>query len=213
LADRGKKKLAMSAQRRKIILLGCVLLAAAIVWLDRGAGKRIREKINPPPVSDVDKFDGKIFKVVNVVDGDTVDIDIPDGKYKHTRIRLLGVDTPETKSPRYPEMYYGSQASEFVKTLALNKNVTVILDTVAEKRDKYRRLLAYIELDDGRCVNQQIVLHGFGYADLRFAHSHFDKYEQLQNDAIKAKAGLWKEVKTDQFPKWLQRERPNIINQ
>jgi endonuclease YncB( thermonuclease family) len=110
-------------------------------------------------------------------------------------------------------MYYGSQAADFVKTLALNKNVTVILDTVADQRDKYRRLLAYIKLDDGKCVNQQIVLHGFGYADLRFAHSHFDKYEQLQNDAIKAKAGLWKKVRKDQLPKWLQRERPNIINQ
>ena len=203
----------MSAQRRKIIILGCIFLAAAIVWLDRQAGKHIREKLDPPPISDVDKFDGKIFKVVNVVDGDTVDIDIADGKYKHTRIRLLGVDTPEIKGPRYPEMYYGSQASEFVKELVLGKNVTVVIDTVADQRDKYRRLLAYIKLDDGRCVNEQIVLHGFGYADLRFAHSHFDKYEQLQNDAIKAKAGLWEKVKIDQFPKWLQRERPNIMNQ
>ena len=203
----------MSRRRRKIIIFGCIFLAAAIVWLDRQAGRHIREKLDPPPISDVDKFDGKIFKVVNVVDGDTIDIDIADGKYKHTRIRLLGVDTPETKGPRYPEMYYGSQASKFVKELVLGKNVTVVIDTVADQRDKYRRLLAYIELDDGRCLNEQIVMQGFGYVDLRFAHSHFDKYEQLQNDAIKAKAGLWKEVKKDQFPKWLQRERPNIINQ
>ena len=201
----------MSGRLRKIVIFGCIFLAAVIVWLDRQAGKGIREKINPPPVSDVDKFNGKTFKVANVVDGDTVDIDIADGKYKHTRIRLLGVDTPETKGPRYPEMYYGSQASEFVKKLVLGKNVTVVIDTVADQRDRYRRLLAYIELDDGRCVNEQIIMQGFGYADLRFPHTHFDKYEQLQNDAIKAKTGLWEKVKVDQLPKWLQRERPNII--
>ena len=201
----------MSKRWRKTIIVGCIFLAAAIVWLDRQAGRHIREKLDPTPISDVDKFDGKTFKVTNVVDGDTVDIDIADGKYKHTRIRLLGVDTPETKGPRYPEMYYGSQASKFVKELVLGKNVTVVIDTVADQRDKYRRLLAYIRLDDGRCVNEQIIMQGFGYADLRFAHSDFDKYEQLQNEAIKAGAGLWKEVKKDQLPKWLQRERPTVI--
>ena len=203
----------MSRRLRRTVIFGYIFLAAAIVWLDRQAGRGIREKLEPPPISDIDKFNGKTFKVANVVDGDTVDIDIPDGKYKHTRIRLLGVDTPETKGPRYPEMYYGSEAADFVKNLALNKNVTVILDTIADQRDKYRRLLAYIELDDGRCVNEQIVSQGFGYADLRFPHSHFDKYEQLQNNAIKARAGLWEKVKIDQLPKWLQRQRPKIINQ
>jgi len=211
LASSGKKKLAMSRRRRKSIIFTCIFLVAAVVWLDRQAGKHIRKKLAPPPISDIDKFNGKTFKVTNIVDGDTVDIDIADGKYEHTRIRLLGIDTPETKSPRYPEMYYGPQASEFVKELVLDKQITVIIDTVAEKRDRYGRLLAYLKLEDGRCVNEEIVKYGFGYADLRFAHSDFDKYEQLQNEAIMAKIGLWKEVKKDQLPKWLQRQRPGII--
>ena len=212
MADSGEKKLAMSRRQRKSIIFGCVFLVTAIVWLDRQAGKHIREKLAPPPVCDVDKFHRKIFKVVNVVDGDTVDIDIADGKYKNTRIRLLGVDTPETKSPGYPEMYYGTQASQFVEKLVQGRKITVIIDTIAEKRDKYGRLLAYIKLDDNRCVNEDIVQLGFGYADLRFAHSNFDKYEQLQNKAIKARAGLWKEVKKEQLPKWLQRKRPGIVD-
>jgi micrococcal nuclease len=211
LAGSGKKKLAMSRRQRKSIIFGCVFLVAVIVWLDRQAGKHIREKLVPPPVCDIDKFNGKSFKVINVVDGDTVDIDIADGKYKHTRIRLLGIDTPETKSPEYPEMYYGTQASQFVKKLVLGRKVMVVIDTIAEKRDKYGRLLAYIKLDDNRCVNEDIVQLGFGYADLRFTHSYFDKYEQLQNKAIKARVGLWKEVKKEQLPKWLQRKRPGIV--
>ena len=78
--------------------------------------------------NDLEKYHAKTFTVVNVVDGDTIDIDAADGKYDHTRVRLWGIDTPETKNPKTGVMYFGPEAAEFTKELALGKPVTVYLD-------------------------------------------------------------------------------------
>jgi len=213
LAGKRKKKFAMSRRRRNSIIVICVLLAGVVIWLDRHHGRYLRQGIIRLglPVDDRIKYHGKSFKVINIVDGDTVDIDIGDGDYDHTRIRLLGVDTPEVGNPKYQAMYFAPEATEFVTELALDKEVTVIIDTISDVRGRYGRLLAYLKLADGRVVNEELVRKGFGYADLRFAHSDYDKYVAGQDEAIAAKIGLWKEVTKDQLPGWLQRERPGIL--
>ncbi len=178
------------------------------MWLDREKGSGFRRQIvRTWPRSDFEKYDGAGFKVVNIVDGDTLDIDVPDGEYEHTRVRLLGIDTPETGRGEGHQMYYASEATEFAKSLALDKKITVILDSKSKTRDRYGRLLAHLELEDGRIVNEQLVAKGFAYADLRFVNDRFDRYVKLQAEAEKANLGLWKEVKKEDFPKWLQRLR------
>lgn len=203
----------MSRRRRRAVFVICFVLALGGVWLDRQHGSGLREVLlqKNPEGPDADKYHLKSFKVVNVVDGDTLDIDIPDGKYDHTRIRLLGIDTPETKSPKYGSMYFGPQASQFAEKLTINKHATVIIDTTSPSRDRYRRLLGYLKLEDGEILNEELLRYGFAYADLRFKHSEFDKYVKLQDAAINSGIGLWKEAKKSDLPKWLQRERPDIL--
>ena len=203
----------MSSRQRNGIVVMVFMLLAGVVVLDRVGGRYVRRAVfgQEEQVDDRVKYHGKSFKVINIVDGDTVDINIRDGKFKHTRIRLLGVDTPEVANKKYKGMYYGREATEFVRQLALGKKVTVIIDSVSDVRDRYNRLLAYLKLEDGRVVNEEIVRKGFGYSDLRFKHSDYDKYKKLQDKAIAGKIGLWKEVKKEQLPKWLQREHPGIL--
>jgi endonuclease YncB( thermonuclease family) len=210
--DRKKKsRFAMSRQRRGAMVVMCALVAGAVVWLDRGRGKEVRREIvRRWPRNDTEKYDGRRFKVVNIVDGDTLDIDVADGEYEHTRVRLLGLDTPETAGGRGEEMYYAREATEFVEGLALGEEVTVILDEKSPARDRYGRLLAHLELADGRSVNEELVGEGFAYADLRFANDRFERYVRLGDEARADKKGLWKEVTKEQLPKWLQRERPGI---
>jgi len=201
-----KTRLAMSRRHRTVIVVLCVLSAGAAVCLDRGAGKAVRRRIvRTWPRNDVEKYDGRNFLVVNIVDGDTLDINIADDKYEHTRVRLLGIDTPEAGAGKTEQMYYAAEATEFARALALGKKVTVILDQKSPTRDKYGRLLAHLELEDGRSVNEELVQKGFAYADLRFANDRFDEYVELQDEAVRAKRGLWQQVTKDQFPKWLQR--------
>lgn len=209
-----RRSYAMSRRRRNSLFVLCIAVLVVAVWLDRFHGGGLRQEISQHAKWGVDgwKYHGKTFLVVNVVDGDTLDIDIPDGKYDHTRVRLLGMDTPETKSPKVDAMYYGAEATDYAKTLADGREVTIILDTVSDVRDMYGRLLAYVQLTDGRMLNEELIIGGCAYADLRFPHSAFDRYVGLQEEAITAKVGLWKNVSREQLPKWLQREMPELLN-
>lgn len=206
---------AMSRRRRTGIIIMCLLAAGFFIWLDHSP---IRQYWQPQPKSeervrayDIEKYHTKTFAVVNVVDGDTIDIDISDGQYDQTRIRLWGVDTPETKEPNIPVQYFGPEAAEFTKKLALATPVTIYLDIQNSTRDKYGRLLAYVKLQDSRFLNEVLVSEGFAYADLRFSHNFYNKYQQLEASARSLKIGLWQKVTREQLPEWLQRERPNLL--
>ncbi len=207
-------KYAISKTKKRLIIALIVAFVAGLSFLDHRFGRSSRPRLQAitSANADVRKYHLKTFKVANIVDGDTIDIAIPDGKYDNTRIRLLGVDAPETKSPRQDEMYYGKQASKYVADIALGKNVTVIIDTVSDARDKYNRLLAYVKFQDGTTLNDALIANGFGYADLRFRHSRLAEYTALQLQTVKRKVGLWKDVKTDQLPGWLNREAPGILS-
>jgi len=209
-----KKHYAISKKQRRIIIAAILLFVLCTVWLDRNSTKGLRQNIlnKTSLATDRGKYHLNTFTVTKVVDGDTLDIDIPDAKYDTTRIRLLGVDTPETKHPRYGQMYFGPEAADFVTAIALQKKVTVIIDGLSPTRDRYNRLLAYIELSNGNILNKEIIRNGFGFADLRFPHSDFQSYENAMLQAIQQKTGLWKNVKKDQLPNWLQRERPNLLD-
>ena len=158
----------------------------------------------PVPAGDRRLYHDQTFTVVKVVDGDTLDLNIADPKAdrEHTRVRLWGVDTPETKHPRYGEMYWGPQAAKFAREMALHQRVRVILEPFEKSRGKYGRLLAYIYLPDGTMLNEELIKLGHGYADPRFRHILRKKFLQLQKEAQKEKRGLWKDVRPDQWPPW-----------
>ena len=205
----------MSKRRRTGIFIVCLLLAAVFIWLDHSLIRhrwRLRPKSEEQARAyDFEKYHTKIFTVVNVVDGDTIDIDMPDGQYDQTRMRLWGIDTPETKSEEYGVMYFGPEATDFTTKLVLGKQVTVYLDTPNRTRDKYGRLLTFVKLLDNGFLNELLVSEGFAYADLRFRHSFYNKYQQLEAGARSLKKGLWGKVTREQLPEWLQRERPKLL--
>ncbi len=200
---------AMSRRRRNFIAVIFALTAAMLVVFDYSCSSNAPKTPLLSAVSqnsaDQQKYDGKQFLIVKVVDGDTLDIDIPDGNYPHTRIRLWGVDTPETKNPNTGVMYFGPEASAFATKAALGKRVTVYLDKHYGTRGKYGRLLAYVRLPDGKFLNEELLRQGYAYADTRFKHGLFNKYKQLESLARSQKKGLWAEVTPEQMPKWKQR--------
>jgi len=205
----------MSRRRRAAIAALCVASAAALVWLDHNRPQSTRrnpdESKEQAKPDDFEKYHGKIFKVANVVDGDTIDIDMPDGEFEHTRIRLRGIDTPESKNPKVGVMYFGPEAAEFTKNLVLGRDVRIYLDQGNRTRDYYGRLLAYVQLPDKTFLNEILISEGYAYADLRFRHSHYNKYKQLDSAARAQGKGLWANVTRYQLPEWLQREKPALL--
>ena len=202
-----KPAFAMSRRTKAGIIALCLLLAAFVLWLDNEKAPLSQQPKSEDSqiLSDFDRYHQKSFVVVNVVDGDTIDINIPDGKYEHTRIRLWGVDTPETKHPETGVMYFGPEASEKTGKLTLGKQVTVYLEE-HRTRGYYGRLLAYIQLPDRSFLNEVLLSEGFAYADWRFRHSFYQKYKQLESAARSDKKGLWEKVRPDQMPQWRQKE-------
>jgi len=192
-----------------------MLAVVLFVWLDHSPIRskwRSQTKSEEQAAYDFEKYHANTFTVVKVIDGDTIDIDIPDVNNSYTRIRLWGIDTPETKNPEVGVMYFGPEAAEFTKRSVLGKPVTVYLDESNSTRDKYGRLLAYVKLPNDGFLNEVLLTEGYAYADARFRHSLYNRYRQLDAGARSLKKGLWGKITREQLPEWLQREKPNMLN-
>jgi len=94
-------------------------------------------------------------RVVNVIDGDTLDVDLAG---RRERVRLLGVDTPETVDPDRPVGCYGPEAAAFTSRRLQGRTVRLRFDR--QPRDRYGRLLAYLEVD-GRRFNDELLAGGY----------------------------------------------------
>lgn len=176
-------------------VVAVLVLSLLVAWV----------RLRAPVGSDHDRYHNKTFTCVNVVDGDTIDINVPDAKHDTTRIRLWGVDTPETAHSPTGPMYYGEEASAFTKSLVLGKPVRVVL-APDKTRGKYERLLAYVYVgDDDRMLNEELLVQGCAYADHRFPHVWKERFTRLEKRARNAQAGLWKDVTPEQMPEWRQR--------
>lgn len=212
--EKKKSSYAMSRRRRAGIIGLCLAAAVLLILLDnssiRRAWKAQPKSRQQAKAYDIERYHTKTFTVIKIVDGDTIDIDVPDGNDSHTRIRLWGIDTPETKNPEVGVMYFGPEAAEFAGELAFGKQVKVYLDDT-RTRGYYGRLLAYIQLPDGEFLNKELVAEGFAYADLRFKHSFYNKYKQLEAGARSGKKGLWENVTREQLPEWLQDRNPTLL--
>jgi micrococcal nuclease len=131
-------------------------------------------------------------KVSRHVDGDTVHITLenpPAGLNNVEKIRMIGVDTPETVHPSKDVEYFGKEASDFTKKALLGKDVYIALDW--DTRDKYDRLLAYIYMPDGKCHNAELIKQGYAHAYTRFPFQFLEEFRLLEQEARAAKAGLW----------------------
>lgn len=129
-------------------------------------------------------------RVSRVVDGDTIDVTMPDGAKE--KVRLLGINTPETVDPRKPVQCFGHEASDHTKALLTGQTVTLANDPSQDDRDKYDRLLRYVGLADGTDINLALVRDGYAHEytyDRPYARQA--AYRAAEADARAAGRGLW----------------------
>ena len=142
--------------------------------------------------------------VIRVYDGDTFKCKLDNGK--EVKVRLIGVDTPESskniKAYRDAErsgadinkiVELGKKAKEFTKKL-LKKGTQVVLETDVQATDKYGRILAYVYLPNGKMLN--LVLIKEGYATVYTIPpnvKYSEEFKKAQREAIKKGKGLWSE--------------------
>ncbi len=130
------------------------------------------------------------YTVSKVVDGDTIEVLINGQKEK---IRLIGVNTPETVDPRKKVECFGKEASSFLKNLLSGKKVSLVSDESQGEKDKYGRLLRYVYLD-GLFVNKEIIEKGFGYEyTYHLPYKYQKDFKEAQQKAKDNSLGLWKD--------------------
>ncbi len=127
------------------------------------------------------------YKVTQIFDGDTIEVNMNGRKEK---IRMIGVDTPETHDPRKAVQCYGQAASNFTDSLVRNQSVRLEADSLSTNRDRYDRLLRYVYIDS-TLVNSELIKQGYGFAYVGFPFTKSEEFKSLQTDAEQNKAGLW----------------------
>ena len=142
-------------------------------------------------------------EVIKVVDGDTFEIRYLE---RTEKVRLIGIDTPESsenaKAGKDAErsgqdvkkiVRQGNEAKKYVKAL-VPAGTGVRVETDAQERDKYGRLLVYLYLEDGRMINEEIVKAGYASPltyppNVRYKEKFLIAYRAARDE----RKGLWKQ--------------------
>jgi micrococcal nuclease len=163
-----------------LVVAGLLGLGATGCTLPRpGRGAASATPVGPPGTA----------TIVRPVDGDTVVVRIGGAE---ERVRLIGIDTPESVSRQSPVECYGPEAKHRTAEL-LPAGTVVRLERDVEARDPYDRLLAYVtRVDDGVFVNLLLVSEGYADADPFPPNTaHQAEIARAQSEAQAQHRGLW----------------------
>lgn len=133
--------------------------------------------------------DAQAAQVMRVIDGDTVIVDI-DGEEE--RLRLIGIDTPESVDPRQPVQCFGIEASNYTKTRLTNQTIYLERDASQGEYDAYNRLLVYVWLDETTLFNYAIIADGYAFEyTYRLPYRYQSLFKEAQRNARSSNNGLW----------------------
>jgi micrococcal nuclease len=134
-----------------------------------------------------------VHEVRRVVDGDTILL------ASGARIRLQGINTPETVKPDWPVEPWGPEASQFTKDFIEHAHHHVRLTFSLERKDRYDRFLAFV-WDGDVMLNEELVRAGLAQARMDYRYSGIMKHRlaQAQDEARSAHRGIWSGSKVAQ---------------
>ena len=138
-------------------------------------------------------------KVSRVIDGDTFDILFESGATD--RVRILGIDTPETFSSNRADEYngitdiecldsWGDKATIFATEILEDKEINLIADALSDRRGYYDRLLSYIEID-GKDFGVLLLEGGYARVYTEGKSTRKNEYLLIEKQAKSKKLGLW----------------------
>jgi endonuclease YncB( thermonuclease family) len=174
--------------RRRWLWLAAVVALGLVVIADRSGWLLARHS------DDLSVYDGVAVEVVRVIDGDTLEIGLPDALHDRptTRVRLCGIDCPETARPGRPAEPLAEAAADLTRHLVAGKLVVLRLEP-DRTRGAFGRVLAHVQLPDGGSLNERLLEAGLAVVDERSPHAMLVRYAQVENTARRQKIGLWSE--------------------
>lgn len=196
--------------RRNTLLIVYLFLLFAFILPSDTQGKY------PLPFSAESEISKCDFQTVSkVIDGDT--FTLSDG----TKVRLIGVDTPETVDPRKDVQWFGGEASRKLKEWVEGEKVCLKQEQdKTQNLDKYGRLLRYAwkytsdkdaENDDkglkGFFVNAELIKQGYGFAYTKYPFQYMDDFRKYERTAKENNLGLWDRKKQDVWEKEIEKNK------
>lgn len=167
-------------------LLG--LAAAAIAALTAGG---ITAALPGTTGADPSEGTATQVRVTAVVDGDTLRVEDLAGR-PLGRVRLLGIDAPEVAHPPAPAECYADQATDLLEDLApVGSTVQLVTDSGQPDRDKYDRLLRYVDHDDVDVAHELLARGAARRYEAARDFAREDSYAAAADDAQEAASGLW----------------------
>ncbi|MBI4688026.1 MAG: thermonuclease family protein [Nitrospirae bacterium] len=141
------------------------------------------------------------YVVSRVIDGDT--FEISDSR----KIRLIGIDTPETVDPREDVQWFGREASKKLKEWISDKKVCLKKDIDETKdTDKYGRLLRYVWRDKF-FVNAELVKQGYAFAYTAYPFQYMEDFRRYEKQARGNNRGLWDKTKQEAWEKEVEKNK------
>ncbi len=158
---------------RKVILVIVALVVVALRLLDQSTDTAPSEQAGEGP-----------YRVQRVIDGDTLLLE------DRTRVRLIGVNTPEMKTDDGVPQPWAVEATEFTESFVKGKRVHLQFDR--ERLDQFERTLAYVRVGD-LMLNEELVRAGLARVPghYRYSASARRRFEQLLDEARAAGRGIW----------------------
>jgi micrococcal nuclease len=112
-------------------------------------------------------YEYRVKKLVGVVDGDTIDVDIDLGfnvSYSQ-RVRLAGIDTPESRTKDKFEKTLGLESKEYIKSKLKDATDIVIKTELPDSSEKYGRILGWLFVDGSlKSINEQMIEDGYAWS-------------------------------------------------
>lgn len=134
-------------------------------------------------------YEYKVNKLLGVIDGDTIDVQIDLGFAVSftSRVRLSGIDTPESRTTDLKEKKYGLEAKEWLKHRLESAKKIVIRTEKPDSSEKYGRILGTLSIDDEPLsLNEQLVKAGYAWAyDGGTKHKSFADLDEKRKAAGK----------------------------
>jgi micrococcal nuclease len=133
-------------------------------------------------------YEYRIKKVTNVVDGDTIDVEIDLGfsvSYSQ-RLRLAGIDTPESRTTDKMEKALGLEAKEYLKSKVKDAKDVIVKTEKPDSSEKYGRILGWVYVDGSKkSVNEQMIEDGYAWGYL--GETKIKDFDALAKARAKAK--------------------------
>lgn len=132
---------------------------------------------------------GDPYRLVRVVDGDTIRVNRGDGD---VTVRIIGADTPETKHPRKPVECFGLEATAATERILGAGPVYLVTDATQDTRDRYGRMIAYVHAADGTDLAHALIAGGYAHEyTYRDPYQRQRAYQAAETLAEREQRGLW----------------------